>query len=432
MKKEGVKKEARMSAKCVHVTMHKLTNDSKEYWLDKGMSFRYNTVACLVGMEENYAEGKGLHAHIVIQFSTKQTLSRKQFVEHFGTDSLHVATKPNKEALIMALGYVSKTGNMAQRGVFTYKGVDIDANPEVYRFKYQVKSVGDAFQYFHKVICEHIGSAGSVIEKIEERGDEIGIWLQRHSTHYKTLVRLERSWKLKHRNETKKGISFKDWVDDKDLMEEAYKGYLKVFPRLFRDNLPQESGLELEGDYGDYMGHDLGVARKIIALLKIANRHKFNRAHKSLNLYLWSTAPSFGKTRLLNLLNDNMVAYRLPDDQYYVDYDNYQYHVLVSDEAEAFLKTKPYSHLKMLFEGLAVEFNRKQKGKVMKEDNPLIVLADNVSFERMMRNRFHDDFSKEVFDTRVLDLEIKSRATLHFLIDRCIVKGTYEQQKLNI
>ena len=116
-----------------------------------------------------------------------------------------------------------------------------------------------------------------------------------------------------------------------------------------------------------------------------------------------------------------MMTYRLPDDQYYVDYENNLYQVLVSDEADSFIKTKPYSHLKHIFEGQRVEFNRKGKEKIMKEDNPLMILADNVSFDTLMQKRHPALYSQEVMKTRVKDLELRSRATLHFLLDECLV-----------
>ena len=115
-----------------------------------------------------------------------------------------------------------------------------------------------------------------------------------------------------------------------------------------------------------------------------------------------------------------MMAYRLPDDQYYVDYEDGLYQVLVSDEADSFIKTKEYSHLKHIFEGQKVEFNRKGKTKVYKEDNPMIILADNISFDELMQKRHGSLYTKEVMVTRVEDIELKSRATLHFFIDRCI------------
>jgi hypothetical protein len=116
-----------------------------------------------------------------------------------------------------------------------------------------------------------------------------------------------------------------------------------------------------------------------------------------------------------------MMAYRLPDDQYYVDYENGMYEVLVSDEAAAFLKSKDYSHLKHILEGERVEFNLKGQPKILKEDNPLIVLADNMSFNDLMKKHFPKRYDKAVMATRVLDLELKSRATLHFLLDKCFI-----------
>ena len=85
------KEKGRIDAKYVHITLHKLKNDDKAYWVERARTFRANVVAVLVGLEENHEEGKGVHAHIFIQFSTYQKLSRKQFVEHFGTCLLYTS-----------------------------------------------------------------------------------------------------------------------------------------------------------------------------------------------------------------------------------------------------------------------------------------------------------------------------------------------------
>ncbi len=58
-----------------------------------------------------------------------------------------------------------------------------------------------------------------------------------------------------------------------------------------------------------------------------------------------------------------------------------------------------------------------------KEDNPLLILADNVSFDMLMERTHPKRYQKEVMKSRVECLELKSRATLHFLIDRCIEVG---------
>jgi len=428
-----LKKEVRINAKYVHVTLHKLTNDSKEYWLDKGMAFRSNTVACLVGLEENHKEEKGLHAHIMIQFSTKQFLSRKQFVEYFGTDSLHIATKKDKQALLEGLGYVAKTGNIIQEGIFTYRSVELDPNPDVYKFNYQVKTIDDGLKYFQKVIEESISSEEDIIASIAEKGNGIGRWLLARPGHMRSLQKLEKTWKLMHKNALKRGFKFKDWVEDEDRILKEYKAYLQGFPEAFSKNKEPGQEIVLELDYDQHATHDLEVLRKVVLHLKLAVEYGYSRPHKYLNLYLWSVNPSFGKTRLLDFLSNKMRAYRLPNDQYYIDYKNFCYDVLVSDEAASFLKTKDYSHLKLIFEGADVEFNRKNMTKVIKQDNPLIILAENRSFDDLMRSRFHDIYSKEVMATRVLDLELKSRATLHFFLDCCIIgEKKFEQGKLGV
>ena len=421
MPKEKEKKEFRVAAKYVHITLHNLSNNILEYWLGKGYTFRPNVVACLVGLEENHEEGKGLHAHIVIQFSTKQDISRKQFVEWFGNDNPHVTSPTNKHDLLHMLGYIVKAGKHAQRGQFTYRGKPIDSNPEIYRFHHQVKGGMDGLEYFEKIIIERLEDAELVIDTYAKRQDDIGRWLRKQNTERNTLRKFELLWRFDHRNAKKKGFTFAPFVGSSRELLAAYKAYLAEFPTIFEEHLPIKSDLQLEGDYDQHAEHDLEVVDTVRVVLGEALKYGHNRPHKSLNLFLWSAMPSFGKSRLLKFLGDRLMAYRLPDDQYYTEYQNFRYSVLVSDETEAFLKTKDYSHLKHLLEGAQVEFNLKGKTKLHKEDNPLIVLADNVSLDTIMRKHFPKRYQPEVIRTRVLDLELRSRATLHFLLDRCIV-----------
>jgi hypothetical protein len=56
----------------------------------------------------------------------------------------------------------------------------------------------------------------------------------------------------------------------------------------------------------------------------------------------------------------------------------------------------------------------KGREKIYKEDNPLIVLAENVSFDDLMLRHHKDRYSHDVMGTRVLSLELRSSATLHF------------------
>lgn len=414
------KESSRTNAKYVHITLHKIESEDKAYWVQKSRDFRENVVAVLVGIEENYQEDKGVHAHIFMQFSTLQKLSRSQFTQHFGTDSLHISTRKSKDDLLQGLGYVSKTGNTAQYGTFTYRGIELDTNPEVTRFNYQVNDIDDGFRYFHKVIQENLGKDRDVIKRYARRNDDIGRWLQRHKQHTETLHKLAYTWALDYSNKRKQGFELRSFVYSNAALARAYEAYLKDFPAIFMSHLPSRSGLLLEDDYANHRENDLEVLRAICQYLEEALAKGPNRTLKSLNLYLWSRNPSFGKTRLLNFLDAHMMTYRLPDDQYYVDYENNLYQVLVSDEADAFISTKEYSHLKHIFEGQKVEFNRKGREKVIKEDNPLLVLADNVSFDTLMKKRHGGLYSHDVMKTRVEDLELKSRATLHFLIDRCL------------
>jgi len=430
---EKERKKTRICGKYLHITLHKLSESSKKHWVDKAMSFRQNVIAALVGLEENNAEGKGLHAHIVIQFSTRQDLVRKQFVEHFGSDSVHVSVPKDKDGLIQVLGYAAKTGNTLQEGIFTSRGVDLDADPEVYRFQKQVKTKIEAIGFFQKIIREHIDKDKNIIKKYAKRNDGIGRYLVANPGVTASLHKLAHTWHLDHANEQKRGFRFKDFVSNKKELARAYRGYLRDYKVIFEKYKTTKSELVLESDFDQYASDDLEVLDAIIAILKDAVKYGSRRPRKSLNLYLWSKNPSFGKTRLLEYLDNHMMAYSLPDDQWYVDYENELYQVLVSDEAASFIKTKEYSHLKHIFEGARVEFNLKGREKIYKEDNPLLVLADNVSFDELM-NKYHKKrYDHDVMANRVLSLELKSRATLHFFLDRCIISGAVpEQQKMDV
>ena len=423
-----VKKEFRIDAKYVHVTLHKLTSTDKAFWLDKAITFRSNVVAALVGLEANHQEDKGIHAHIVIQFSTRQNLTRNQFIKHFGTDNLHISTPSNKDGLLNILGYAAKTGNTTQYGTFTHRSIPLSTNPEVYRFQAQVKTKDDAIAYFQKVIKEHLKDNNEeIIEDMAAREDAIGRYLVANPMLARSLTKLSYTWHLQHKNAQKTGFGFVNWIDDEKRLREEYANYLRQYPAIFEEHKEKTKDknkeLQLEQEYDQYTDHDLLMLEEIVSVFKKALKYGSRRPHKTLNLFIWSAAPSFGKTRLLKFLDAHMMAYRLPDDQWYVDYKNDMYHVLVSDEAASFLKSKDYSHLKHILEGERVEFNLKGRTKVMKHDNPLIVLAENISFDALMTKYFKDRYDKVVMSTRVLDLELKSRATLHFFLDRCLVEA---------
>ena len=419
----------RIDVKHVHVTLHKVKNSSKDYWLAKAREFRSNVVACLVGVEENYDEGKGVHVHIMLQFSTRQKLSRAQFVKYFGTDCLHIATKKDKSALLIGLGYISKTGNVVQGGTFTYRGLELDVDPEVHRFNYQTRTTMDAVAYFQKVIKESIDDPRDVITRLSKEQNDIGRYLLTHPSLKRSLLELEHAWKFSHRNSRKLGFTVLPFVFDKCLLKDRYVDYLRRYPSIFEKWLPKGTSYHLEKDFDSHVEHELYVIRTVANTLVDAIKYKWARPHKSLNLYIWSRKPSFGKTRLMNFLCDNLVAYRLPDDQYYTDYLNLSYQVLISDEAARFLQTKGYAHLKTILEGQTSELNRKHRSKVIKDDNPLMVLADNRSFDELMKRYFKDDYDKDVMASRVLDIELKSRATLHFFLDSCVEPNVEDKSK---
>ena len=430
MDKTKDRKENRLNVRYVHVTLQKITNPDKEYWVDKGKYFKDNVKAVLVGIEENHQERKGVHAHIVIQFTTRQDLSRRQFVKHFGTDSIHIAPKADKNALIMALGYVSKTGNNRSFGTFTYKGIEIPKDPDVLRFKHLVRNREDGMEYFRKVVKENIkkGEVG-IIEKFAERDDPIGTWLQINPACTKKLEHLENTYRVEYVNGRKKGIEARDFAKDPEQLRQVYKYYLREFPKVFINNRKRRNIRALEKDYDQHIEHDLAQMGVILDTLEEAEKYGPDRPRKSMNLHIWSKLPGFGKTRLVEFLEEITMVFGLPEDKYYVDYKNGVFKVLVSDEAEMFLSTKKYSHLKVLLEGRPAEFNRKGKQKIIKRDNPLVMLCSNRPLKETMEMIFGEKHQEDPMKDRVRCVELKSRATLHFMIS-CVFGWDEDNPKM--
>ena len=114
---------------------------------------------------------------------------------------------------MMGLGYVSKTGNILQDRTFTHRGVDLDPDPEVYRFNYQVKSVEDGIKYFQKSIDENILSDKELIVSISEKKNTIGRWLLARPTLLNTLQKLEHVYKFNYKNSQKKGFTFAKFTE---------------------------------------------------------------------------------------------------------------------------------------------------------------------------------------------------------------------------
>lgn len=424
-RKESTKKVYEVYNKFCFITIQNITEQNKLVWLERARKFKKNVVACLVGLEENHEEAKGLHVHILIQFSTRQKFDRDQIVECFdvqASDSINFKGPENsKESIMNVLGYVSKTGNTEQFGNFSCRGTKFESNTTDYRFAYSVKSVIDGLTYFKKVLKEKVRNEVDVMLRLKKEDSLVGTWLSKHPSAFKELVWLEQAWRLDAQNEGKKGLKVEGWVFDEEKLTEKYEAYLRCYPSIFEKYKGDQSERMLEADYADFVIHETRALQKIALSIKKALEYGPKRPHKTPNLHIWSTKATFGKTRLLQFLHKHAMTYRLPDDQYYIKYQNNLYNFLVSDEASAFLCTKTYAHLKKLFEGEPVEFNLKGKEKGICNDNPLIILAENRSFDDLMRSSFGTLYHKDIFMERMLDIEIKSRATLHFLIDHCLI-----------
>ncbi len=69
-----------MRIKCVFLTIEKIKNENSEYCMGLAKSFKSNVRAFKVALEKNHEEGKELYAHMLIQFSTRHEISRKQFL----------------------------------------------------------------------------------------------------------------------------------------------------------------------------------------------------------------------------------------------------------------------------------------------------------------------------------------------------------------
>ncbi len=166
-------------------------NTKPEYYMGLTKTFKKNIKAVKITLEQNHEKENGLHVHILMQFSTRHDLSREQFVKHFGSDSVHIASKPNKEALMNAIVYVAKTGNYIEWCVFEHRGVELKDSAEEYRFMRLVKSIEDARLYFNKSIQENYSNAKPYMERVQEKDTMMSRYLLEHKALCRNLVKQE-------------------------------------------------------------------------------------------------------------------------------------------------------------------------------------------------------------------------------------------------
>ncbi len=431
-KKKKEVKEFRFQGKFVFLTIENVSHSKKEYWMNLAQKFRENVQAVICSVEENFKEGKGIHVHILMQFTTRQQISKKQFEEHFNKGNvdpkfnLNLIPKMGKKAIINAICYTAKTGNYLEFGGFEWRGVEFKGNKEEYRFCLLVHSVEDAIIYFQKNIRENYSKSAPYMAKIMETDTMMQRYLLKNKGVFNNLLKIEKEWRELHHSKDNAIMGLDFWKKPEEL-KEKYKEYLAKFPELHKKHNPM---LQLEKNYNKHLDNDLSVLVLLLQGLDNAFNFKGNRPIKAHNIHLWSFKSSVGKSRLLNYLRENTPIFTLPDNQFYNEYTNKKYTCCVSDEATEFLKTKTYAHLKKIYDGNEGELNLKGKPAIKKTDNPLIFSCDNTSFDSIMnKNHGQNGYKKLIFETRVLDLEIKSRATLHFLIDEILTIQEKEEKE---
>ena len=237
-----------------------------------------------------------------------------------------------------------------------------------------------------------------------------------------------RSFEFKKRadlaNSKKTTLKLNSWVSDKAELTKHYVAYLKEYPQIFKENLKNHQEAELEPDYDKHIEHDVEVMNAIFWHLNMAIEYGHKKPHKTQQLFI-KGAVGFGKTRLLDALERHFVSYRLPEHQLAFEYENDKYDVLLADDVQGFFRTRrEYKQLKRSFKGESVEFNVKNRSMLHKKDNPLTIMTsrDTLDKEILKRYKKREYCRREPEDMQILvcQVEPKSRATLHFIVARCI------------
>lgn len=109
---------------------------------------------------------------------------------------------------------------------------------------------------------------------------------------------------------------------------------------------------------------------------------KIKRTFKQKQLYIYGP-PNMGKTSLVHFLEKYLMIYRIPpDEDFYDDYEDGVYDLMVLDE---FRGNKRVQWLNILLEGSFLPL-RKKGSQYLKKDNLPIIILSNFSLEDSYQN----------------------------------------------
>ena len=200
--------------------------------------------------------------------------------------------------------------------------------------------------------------------------------------------------------------------NEKVLKERTKKFFPLVDIELFKELLLKNQSYLA---FGDLKEDALNVYLRILRELNHSSRRPLMRPFKSRNLYIQG-ASNTGKSSFLKLLEENRPTYRFPRDKWFSSYHNKVYQIILWDEIT--FRGLPIEDLNLIFEGSPTYLEIKGS-KLMKSDNPLIIMVSNNSLRSHFQNRHHyiSPASLEALKNRITQVIIPDGVTLFPLIE---------------
>lgn len=152
-----------------------------------------------------------------------------------------------------------------------------------------------------------------------------------------------------------------------------------------------------------------GIDTRIYDALEIAHKYEGKiRPLKTLNLLLWSTTPSYGKTTFTLALQKHLKTFDFPTDGWWDGYDDNFYQLIIWNEC-SFVGWQ-IQQINKLFDGSSMQLPIKGS-KQTKTDNPLIVCTSNLDLTGLLKQKGYDqekiDFYLPILRTRIQEVEIR-------------------------
>lgn len=107
------------------------------------------------------------------------------------------------------------------------------------------------------------------------------------------------------------------------------------------------------------------------------------RAHKKKQLWIYSQGPNVGKTTMLETISKKMNVYRIPDEDWYNDFEDGLFNLSVLDE---YCGGKTIRFLNMWAEGCTMPLKRKGTTQYIKKENIALIVCANQTPEETYPN----------------------------------------------